>query len=100
MMHRRHAHRSRIELPNSSKATLNALEAGNAKLVRSRSHNRGIAVDDSNQVNRLTCLLKLAIHPEMVAPEGARSDNSNPQWLFARHYFGATGASTAWRQRP
>jgi hypothetical protein len=87
MMHRRHADRGSIEPANRTQAGSNVLEAGNAKLRRSLSRDRSIAIDDSNKLNIVTSILKLAIDTEVIAPKGSDPDDSNPQWTRTCHLF-------------
>jgi hypothetical protein len=99
MMHRRHTHGCSINLSNRSQTGLDGLEGGDLELCGSGGKRSRIAVHNSDKLDMLTGLLQFAIDTQMVAPEGARANNDNPQWRRSRHYFVLTGASTAWRQR-
>jgi hypothetical protein len=95
MMHRRHTDRRGIERPYRSQTSLDRLESRNAKLSRSLSRNRTVTIDHSSKLNCFAGLFQLTIDAKMVAPEGSRSNNSDPEWTRRRHYFFSTGASTA-----
>src|ERR1700677_1493866 len=99
MMHRRHADRRCVQIAHRRQTRLDAVEASNVKLCRGVGRDSRVAIDYCDQPDVLTGLLKLAIDTKVVAPEGPRSDDCNTQWMRCSHYFDATGASTAWRQR-
>ncbi len=79
-MHRRHTHRRGIDLSSRSQTRLNRLEAGDLELLSSSRQRSRIAIYNTDKLDILARLLQLAIHPQMVAPEGTRTDNDNPQW--------------------
>jgi hypothetical protein len=87
MMNRRHADRSSIQPAHSAQTSLNALEGGNAEISSCLRRDSRILIDDSHKLNLMTGILKLTIDAQMIAPKGARSNNSNSQWTRTRHLF-------------
>ena len=108
MLHRRHADASRVHAlqlgPLRCHAGFDCGEAANAELRFGCCARRVVRIDDGNQFNGKACLIQLAVHPQMIAPERTGTHHRHPQ-LFARtlslgprtlpHYF--TGVSTACR---
>jgi hypothetical protein len=80
VMHRRHAHRRSIDPADRSQKGLDRLEASNLELCSSSGQRCRITIYNTDKLNILASLLQFAIHPQMIAPEGARTDNDDPQW--------------------
>ena len=94
-MDRGHADRRGMKWTYCGMTSFDGLEAWNRELRGCIGSCLWITVDDRDQLDIVPGLLELAVHPEMVAPEGSRSDDRDTQWMCGWHYFAGAGASTA-----
>jgi hypothetical protein len=65
---------------SGGQAGFNRLEARDLELLNGGGQRCRIAIYNADKLNSLARQLQLTIHPQMVAPEGARTDDDNPQW--------------------
>ena len=76
-MHGWDADRGGVERARCGEALFDGGEGGDAEFCCGFGGGGGVAVDDGGELDGLAGLFEFAVDTEMIAPEGARSDNGD-----------------------